>query len=41
VLWNGFMRYLVEERLKHLQPENFTEEQRLGLMKRWGLTVRS
>jgi hypothetical protein len=36
VLWNGFMRYLVEERLKHLQPENFTEEQRLGLMKRWG-----
>ena len=36
VRWNGFIKYLVEERLKHLQSANFTEEQRLGLMKRWG-----
>ena len=31
--WNGFIRYLVEERFKFLQSENLTEEQRLGFMK--------
>ena len=31
--WNGFMKYLVEERLKCLQSANLTEEQRLGVMK--------
>ena len=30
------MKYLVEERFKHLQSANFTEEQRVELMKRWG-----
>ena len=31
--WNGFIRYLVEERFKFLPSENLTEEQRLGFMK--------
>ena len=33
IRWNGFMKYLVEERLKDVQSENLTEEQRLGVMK--------
>uniref|UniRef100_UPI00326090FC hypothetical protein n=1 Tax=uncultured Planktomarina sp. TaxID=1538529 RepID=UPI00326090FC len=31
--WNGFMKYLLEEQFKFLQPANLTEEQRLGVMK--------
>ena len=34
--WNGFMKYLLEEQFKFLQPANFTEEQRLGVMKLLG-----
>ena len=33
IRWNGFMKYLVEERLKDVQSENLTEERRLGVMK--------
>ena len=35
--WNGFMKYLVEERLLFLESLNVTEERRLGLMKDWGI----
>jgi len=41
VRWNGFMKYLVEERSKDLQSANLTEEQRLEPMKQWGLIVRN
>ena len=34
--WNGFMKYLLEEQFKFLQPANLTEEQRLGVMKLLG-----
>ena len=34
--WNGFMKYLVEERRSFLQTLNATEERRLGFMKDWG-----
>ncbi|MCH1456780.1 MAG: hypothetical protein L7U51_05505, partial [Planktomarina temperata] len=35
--WNGFMKYLVEERRSFLQTLNATEERRLGFMKDWDI----
>jgi len=35
--WNGFMKYLVEERRSFLQTLNVTEERLLGFKKDWGI----
>ncbi|WP_347863508.1 pentapeptide repeat-containing protein [Planktomarina sp.] len=35
--WNGFMKYLVEERRARLKTLNATEEWRLGFMKDWDI----
>jgi hypothetical protein len=37
IRWNGFMKCLFEENWKFLQSANLTEEQRLGVMKWWGV----
>ena len=35
--WNGFMKYLVEERRARLESLNMTDERRLILMQDWGV----
>ena len=35
--WNGFMKYLAEEKLSTLEPLYLTAEQRLILMQDWGV----
>ena len=37
IRWNGFMKCLFEENWKFLQSANLSEEQRLGVMKWWGV----